>query len=65
MHFLDDGHGIDAEILPRIFDYRFSTTNGGGLGLYYAKEIIRKMNGTISVTNNKNRGVEFIISFQK
>ena len=65
MHFLDDGHGINVEILPQIFDYRFSTTNGGGLGLYYAKEIISKMNGSISVTNNKNLGVEFKILFQK
>lgn len=65
MLFLDDGHGINAEILPQIFDYRFSTTNGGGLGLYYAKEIIRKMNGSISVASNKNLGVEFKIIFQK
>ena len=64
-HYIDDGHGIEPSILPHIFDYRFSTTDGGGLGLYYTKEIINKMGGRIEVDNNKHKGVEFIITFKK
>lgn len=65
MHYTDDGQGIQQDVLPHIFEYRFSTTNGGGLGLYYAKEIINKMKGTILVDNSKSEGVEFIITFKK
>lgn len=64
-HYIDDGHGIEPSILPHIFDYRFSTTDGGGLGLYYIKEIIGKMGGGIEVNNIKSKGVEFIITFKK
>lgn len=63
--FLDDGNGIEPSILPHIFEYRFSTTDGGGLGLYYIKELINKMGGRIEVDNNKQKGVEFIITFKK
>ena len=65
LHVLDDGDGIQDEILPHIFDYRFSTTGGGGIGLYYVKEIVSKMRGKIVVDNKKSTGVEFIISFMK
>ena len=65
LHYADDGHGIKQETIPHIFEYRFSTTGGGGLGLYYIKEIINKMKGSIVVENNKTKGVEFIITLRK
>lgn len=65
LHYADDGHGIKQETIPHIFEYRFSTTGGGGLGLYYIKEIINKMKGSIVVDNNKTKGVEFIITLRK
>ena len=61
--FLDDGHGISDEILPKVFDYRFSTTNGGGLGLYHVQEICKKMNIDIRI-DNKCHGVKFIFVFK-
>lgn len=65
LHISNDGDTLSDEILPHIFEYRFSTTGGGGIGLYYAKEIITRMNGFISVNNKRAKGVEFIISFKK
>ena len=65
LHYADDGHVIKQETIPHIFEYRFSTTGGGGLGLYYIKEIINKMKGSIVVDNNKTKGVEFIITLRK
>ena len=53
LHFKDDGDGIKDDVLPKIFDYRFTTTKGGGLGLYHVNEICKKMNIDINV-NNKN-----------
>ncbi|MCQ2587635.1 MAG: ATP-binding protein [Treponema sp.] len=62
-HFADDGNGISSEIVNRIFDYRFTTTNGGGLGLYHSKEIMNKLHGNILVRNDNN--TEFILEFYK
>lgn len=64
LHFKDDGDGIKDDVLPKIFDYRFTTTKGGGLGLYHVNEICKKMNIDINV-NNKNKGTEFIFILKK
>lgn len=60
----DNGGGIDAEHLAKVFDLYFSTKQKdtpSGLGLYIAKKIIVKnMNGRIKVKNTLD-GVKFII----
>lgn len=63
MVYRDNGKGIKSNILDRIFDYRFSTTGGGGLGMCHIKDIIQSMNGNIIVNNQLDKGVEFKISF--
>jgi signal transduction histidine kinase len=65
LHIQDDGIGIPDKNLDRIFDARFTTTNGSGLGLYHTKEIIEKIGGRIAVNNQLRQGVEFIIKFEK
>ena len=64
----DNGIGIPAASLPKIFDrfYRVSTGNihdvkGYGLGLSYVKTIIEKLGGKISVKSKEGVGTEFII----
>jgi PAS domain S-box-containing protein len=50
---IDQGAGIPADILPRVFDTFFTTRRGGtGLGLSIVKHIIEKHGGTISLANN-------------
>lgn len=65
LKYRDYAEGISDDILPRIFDYRFSTTSGGGLGLFHTKDILTKMGASIEVNNKVPQGVEFIISFPK
>lgn len=60
----DQGIGIPAENLPRIFDPYFTTkdmgaTKGMGLGLAICYSIIRKHDGSISVESNKGGGTVF------
>lgn len=64
--YRDDGEGIAANILPEIFDYRFTTTDGGGLGLYHVKSIMEDdFLGTVEVKSEKGKGTEFILHFPK
>jgi PAS domain S-box-containing protein len=55
----DNGMGISQKNLPRIFEmfYRGSSeVPGTGLGLYICKEIIEKLNGTISAKSEVGKG---------
>lgn len=65
LHLLDDGIGIPDKNTDRIFEPRFTTTHGSGLGLYHTKEVIEKMGGSITVNNKLKKGVEFILKFKK
>lgn len=65
LHFQDNGKGIANDILPRIFEYRFTTTSGGGLGLFHVKEIVDKLKWGIEVNNKLDKGVDFIITLPK
>lgn len=59
----DNGRGIDATILEKVFDPYFTTKeNSMGLGLYMTKMIIQKhMNGEIHARNLPQGGVRFTI----
>jgi signal transduction histidine kinase/CheY-like chemotaxis protein len=58
----DYGHGIPADVLPRIFDPYFTTKpSGTGLGLATAYGIIGKHGGTLSVESKPGGGTLFTI----
>ena len=65
--FSDNGIGLSPEIsnIDRIFEFGVTTTSGAGLGLYYVKQYIEQLNGTVSVKPNKIRGLSFILSWNK
>jgi PAS domain S-box-containing protein len=57
----DNGAGIEAQILPRVFDAFFTTrdTVGTGIGLFVAKQFVEGHGGQISIesdTNIRNHG---------
>jgi len=58
----DNGCGIDESLLDKIFIPFFTTKEGGnGIGLSLSRQIIRKLNGKISVQSVKNKGSVFIV----
>jgi len=64
IEFIDNGEGVDSEIIEKVFDPYFSTKeskNGTGLGLYMSKMIIEgHLNATIKV-ENRDDGACFTI----
>jgi two-component system phosphate regulon sensor histidine kinase PhoR len=66
----DKGIGMNRDQQKKIFDqfYRIPTGNlhdvkGFGLGLSYVNNMIKRMNGSISVKSEKDKGSEFEIRF--
>jgi signal transduction histidine kinase len=59
----DNGKGMDAETLSKIFDpYFTSKTRGNGLGLTNTQNIILNHKGKIQVFSEPNKGSMFTIT---
>ena len=65
MVFRDNGIGISADYIKKIFDMFFRATDrseGAGLGLYIVKETVDKLHGVITVESVLGEGTTFQIS---
>ncbi len=61
----DDGTGIPADILPRMFEPFLTTKETGrgvGLGLAISRSILERHNGSIEVQSEAGRGTTFTIT---
>jgi signal transduction histidine kinase len=61
---VDDGTGISAEVLPRLFEPYFTTkakaeAQGTGLGLATCYNVVRSAGGTVTVTSKPGAGSRF------
>lgn len=72
LHVKDNGIGIPAQDLPRVFErfYRVDRARsralgGTGLGLSIVKQVVEAHGGTVSVKNNPEKGVHFTMTFPK
>jgi two-component system, NtrC family, nitrogen regulation sensor histidine kinase NtrY len=53
----DDGRGIPADVLPRIFEPHFSTrTSGSGLGLATSRRLVESWGGEIGIRSVEGEG---------
>jgi signal transduction histidine kinase len=53
----DNGAGISAELLPRVFEPRFSTTtSGSGLGLAIVRRLVESWGGHVAVASESGQG---------
>ena len=60
----DDGRGIPAEALARVFEPTFSTTSSGsGLGLAIAKRLVESWGAAITLTSAAGRGTTVTVQF--
>jgi len=61
----DDGMGISADVLPRIFEPHFSTsTSGSGLGLAISRQLVEGWGGSVSVSSDAGKGATVLIALR-
>jgi signal transduction histidine kinase len=64
LNVVDDGRGIAAADLARIFEPRFSTTtSGAGLGLSIVKRLVESWGASIAATSAPGQGTTVTITF--
>jgi signal transduction histidine kinase/FixJ family two-component response regulator len=59
--FIDNGVGMDKQVLENLFDLFFSSKGhrGTGLGLFVSHRIVTQHQGTIHVSSKKGQGAHF------
>ncbi|WP_052667028.1 sensor histidine kinase [Nitriliruptor alkaliphilus] len=66
IRIVDDGPGIDPDVLPRVFEPRFTTKQGTvryglGLGLAIARRIVEHHGGSIALESRPGRTVAIVV----
>jgi signal transduction histidine kinase len=60
----DDGSGIPADALPRVFEPHFSTnTSGSGLGLSIVKRLVESWGGAVAISSVEGQGTTVTIRY--
>ena len=65
--FVDNGDGIDQSIddISSLFEFGVTTTNGSGLGLFYAKKYMNDLKGEIEIVPNEDKGISVVLKLKK
>jgi two-component system nitrogen regulation sensor histidine kinase NtrY len=62
----DNGHGIDPDQLDKIFiPFYTSKDEGTGIGLPFARQVMKLHHGTISVKSDPGKQTVFTLAFRK
>lgn len=67
VEFLDDGVGIESDILPHIFDRFFTTKNRGinsGVGLAFCRNVMESFGGSITCESRRGEYTLFTLCFK-
>lgn len=62
----DNGQGIPAAVLPRIFEPHFSTrTSGSGLGLAISRQLVESWGGEIEIASDQRSGTTVRVELEE
>jgi signal transduction histidine kinase len=60
----DEGQGIPPEMLPRVFDFHFTTrSEGTGIGLAVVKQVARMHGGSVHIESEPGEGTRVVMRF--
>ena len=65
IEFADDGIGMNAEMLERVFEPFTSGSGGTGLGLSIVYKIVNDHGGTIDIQSNPGKGTRITMIFRE
>lgn len=68
LHVYDSGEGIPSQDLPHVFDQFYSSLRSGkgtGLGLYFSKQVMEGLGGSIRCRSQHGKMTEFILCFPR
>ena len=59
----DEGSGIAAEMMPRLFQFGASTKGdgGNGMGLWLVKQLVSRHGGSVEVESKEGNGARFTV----
>lgn len=60
----DNGRGIEEAHIDKVFDMFFRASQvsyGSGLGLYITRQVVEKLNGSITIASQMGKGTQFTI----
>ena len=64
LKIMDNGIGIDNEIIDKVFEQGFTTKkNGNGYGLNFSKYLLKSIGGDLTLTSKKDEGTIIKITF--
>lgn len=64
--FVDDGKGLPKAYKPdELFHSGVSTTEGSGIGLRHAQQIVEDLKGSISIADNPTKGATVKVEFER
>ncbi len=66
IEFIDDGKGLSDKYKPEVyFNAGISTTKGSGIGLSHVKQIVKELDGSVSISNNDEKGATIKVWWKK
>jgi signal transduction histidine kinase len=67
LSIIDNGKGIDSEVLPKVFEESFShgKSQGTGLGLFQVKQAVELWKGRIQIESQIGIGTKIILELKK
>ena len=64
LHFMDNGHGIDAKEIKKVFDSFYTNSGTGtGIGLAFCNTVMKSIGGSIECKSQLGEYTEFILHF--
>ena len=64
IRFKDNGKGLPEGVKPSdLFEKGISTTDGSGIGLFHVRQIVKELDGKVTIRDNQGNGATITVEF--